>query len=108
MSTQSFLEKVVKYPWLQKAWRYTLLTPVEVFVGMALIGALFGWMRHDTLARRAGKIPLAFSEIERTTKDFALQNRPVPPLTKFYSLNNDTAMKVFESNNEALKISRNH
>ncbi len=81
-------------------------TPVEILIGVMLVGATFGVARYHVERSHEGNIPLAFSEIERTTKEFSAKGLTVPPLTRQYSLSSDAAMKVFESNNIALAKDR--
>jgi len=88
--------------WIDKVKRFIYETPVEIAIGAVLFGAVAGVSSYEVQKGKEGQIPLAFSEIEQTTRDFAAKGQPVPPLTKLYSLTNDATMKVFESNNIAL------
>ena len=81
-------------------------TPVEILIGVVLLGAVFGTARYEVERSKEGNIPLAFSEIERTTAEFSAKGLSVPALTLQYSLTSDAAMKVFESNNLALAKDR--
>lgn len=83
-------------------------TPVEILMGVAILGSIFGGLSYRHNAAKSGEIPLAFSEIEQIEKDHKAQDMEVPPLTRFYASNNDVAMKVFESNNIALKTGKSH
>ena len=89
-----------------KAKRLILDTPIEIAIGAVLLGSIGGSMGYHGQQLKEGQIPLAFSEIEQTTKDYSAKGQPVPPLTLMYSLTNDAAMKVFESNNIALAKDR--
>lgn len=99
-------------PWYVQAWRGArkalFETTAEVWIGLALVGALAGGLSYRHEASKAGEIPLAFSEIEQITADFNAASKPVPALTRFYAVNNDIAMKVFESNNIALAVNESH
>jgi len=91
-----------------KAKRLILDTPIEIAIGAVLMGSIAGGISYHVQQGKEGQIPLAFSEIEQTTRDFAAKGQPVPPLTRMYSLTNDAAMKVFESNNIALAKDRSN
>ncbi|MDE1153010.1 MAG: hypothetical protein PW788_10785 [Micavibrio sp.] len=88
--------------WIDKVKRFIYETPVEIAIGAVLFGTIAGVSSYEVQKGKEGQIPLAFSEIEQTTRDFAAKGQPVPPLTLLYSLTNDATMKVFESNNIAL------
>ncbi|MCD8566489.1 MAG: hypothetical protein LRY36_00920, partial [Alphaproteobacteria bacterium] len=75
-------------------------TSIEIAIG-AGIGLVFGvaasYMHEDS---KRGQIPLAFSEIGQTKRVLSWHDQKVPPLTMFYSVTNDVAMKVFEASNK--------
>ncbi len=102
----AFIDKIKTYPWRHNIKKLLFETPAEILIGVALLGTVFGIAGYRNRAARAGEIPIAFSEVEQITKDFNSQSKPVPPLTKFYAVNNDVAMKVFESNNIALAMGK--
>ncbi len=78
-------------------------TPIEIAIGAVLFGAVAGGVAYQVQAEREGQIPLAFSEIEKTTRHFEGQGQAVPPLTRVFSMTNEITMKVFEANNTAFK-----
>lgn len=88
------------YPYLERAKQLVIETPAEIFA-LAGAGALLaGAVSYNAEHEKRCYIPLAFSEIE--TAEFELERMrgiAVPPLTRFYSVTNDVAMKVFEANN---------
>lgn len=98
---QAFLEAAKNFQWKERAKHLIYHTPVEVVIGAVLVGGVFGTVIYNKNAEREGRIPTAFSEIERTTRDFNRLGKPVPPLTRLYSGVSDVPMKVFESNNMA-------
>lgn len=104
----SFLDKLKHYPYRRKAKQLLFETPIEIMIGILLVGSITGGLTYRNRAAKAGEIPLAFSEIEQTTKEFERAGQPVPPLTRFYSVNNEVAMKVFESNNIAYSLGGSH
>ena len=103
-----FITKLKEYPWRKNIKRLLFETPVEIMIGVVLVGAITGTLGYRNRAARAGEIPIAFSEVEQITKDFNKAGKAVPPLTKFYAVNNDVPMKVFESNNIALAVGKSH
>lgn len=106
--SESIFSKAKNYPWKKRIKRLLFETPIEVFIGVLLVGAISGPLIYRNRAARAGEIPVAFSEIEQTTKDFARQGKPVPPNTKAYSYANDIPAKVFESSNIAFALGNSH
>ncbi|TAL31177.1 MAG: hypothetical protein EPN97_11370 [Alphaproteobacteria bacterium] len=106
--SESIFTKAKRYPWKKAIKRLLFETPVEVMIGVLLVGAISGPLIYRNRAARAGEIPTAFSEIEQTTKDFARQGKPVPPNTKYYSYANDIPAKVFESSNIAFTLGNSH
>lgn len=106
--SESIFTKAKSFPWKKTIKRLLFETPVEVMIGVLLVGAIAGPLLYRNRAARAGEIPTAFSEIEHTTKDFARQGKAVPPNTKYYSYANDIPAKVFESNNIALAVGESH
>ncbi len=75
-------------------------TPVEIYMGALLLGAVGGSWGYITEDAKRGQIPLAFSEIGNTRFELTdMRGIEVPALTMFYSAVNDTAMQVFEANN---------
>ena len=89
-------------------WSVITQTPVEIAVGALIIGGFVGRESYQYQSLKEGQIPVAFSEIEATQKEFANKGQVVPPLTMFYSATNDTVMKVFEANNEAFENGYDH
>jgi hypothetical protein len=102
------LDKIKEFPWRKRIKRLLFETPIEVMIGVLLVGAISGPLIYRNRAARAGEIPIAFSEVEQIQKDFNRAGKPVPPLTEFYAVNNDVPMKVFESNNIALAMGKSH
>ncbi|MCE9508042.1 MAG: hypothetical protein K8R48_06995 [Alphaproteobacteria bacterium] len=98
------MDKIRNYPWLENAKELIHKTRIEVVMGALALGTVFGAVSYNKNKEKEALIPLAFSEIEGTTRAFQNQGKAVPPLTYFYSLANDVPMKVFEMNNEALEI----
>lgn len=92
----------------RKIKKFFFETPAEILMGVAILGSIFGGLSYRHNAAKAGEIPLAFSEIEQITEEARAKDMEVPPLTRFYAGNNDVAMKVFESNNIALKTGKSH
>jgi hypothetical protein len=84
------------------------LNKTSLLAGALALGSIFGGVSYKMNRDSEGQIPIAFSEIEATTQAFEAEGKTVPPLTKVYSLSNDVAMKVFESNNIALSKDRSH
>ena len=74
----------------------------------ALCGFIGGCVSYNYTLDRNSKIPLIFSELSQTKKNYAKEGKSVPPLTLYYSYINDISMKVFEANNEAYKRSMSH
>ena len=74
----------------------------------ALCGFIGGCVSYNYTLDRNSKIPLIFSELSQTKKNYAKEGKSVPPLTLYYSYVNDISMKVFEANNEAYKRSMSH
>lgn len=105
---QDFIEKIKGYPWRHNIKKLLFETPAEILIGVLLVGSIFGIAGYRNRSALAGEIPIAFSEVEQITRDFHKDNKPVPPLTRFYAVNNDIAMKVFESNNIALAIGKSN
>jgi hypothetical protein len=68
-------------------------TPIEIVLGAAVMTSGVGYVAYNQLAPQAGQIPLAYSQID--------QNTEVLPLSRFYAVNNDAGMIIFESNNAA-------
>ena len=66
----TFFEKLKYYPWGKKAKQLLFETPIEIMIGVLLVGSITGGLTYRNRAARAGEIPLAFSEIEQTTKEF--------------------------------------
>lgn len=100
--------KAVNYPYGAKAMHLIRNTPIEIAIGAVVLGTAFGTVSYQVNAEKEKRIPLAFSEIEKTIKEFRAQEKPVPPLTKFYASLNDVLMKVFEANNIALESNYSH
>lgn len=103
-----FITRLREYPWRKNIKKLLFETPIEVMIGVILVGAISGPLIYRNRAARAGEIPIAFSEVEQIRKDFNKAGKPVPPLTQFYAVNNDVPMKVFESNNIALAVGKSH
>ncbi|MGE3624690.1 MAG: hypothetical protein AB7H77_12580, partial [Bdellovibrionales bacterium] len=97
----SILKRLRDTKIVNSVWGVITNTPIEIAVGAIAFGAWIGPTAYDWQAQKRGQIPLAFSEIEETKAAFAKKGEPVPPLTMFYSVTNDVAMKVFEANNKA-------
>jgi len=74
----------------------------------ALCGFIGGCISYNYTLERNSKIPLLFSELSQTKRNYAKEGKSVPPLTLYYSYVNDIAMKVFEANNQAYKRSMSH
>ena len=108
LMSQSVFSKAKNYPWKKAIKRLLFETPVEVMIGVLLVGAISGPLIYRNRAARAGEIPTAFSEIEHTTKEFAKQGKPVPANTKYYSYASDIPAKVFESSNIAFTLGNSH
>jgi hypothetical protein len=94
--------------WRDRLWRLVHDTPVEIWIGAVVLGAAFGGVSYHINSVRAERVPVAFSEIGKTVREFNRLGKPVPPLTKFYASASDAAMKVFESHNIALETGRGH
>jgi hypothetical protein len=100
--TESLLEKLQNYPWRQKAKQLVHDTYIEIVIGAVTLSSIFGAVSYNHNKKKEADLPVAFSEIEATTRSFEEKGQAVPPLTRFYSVVNDVTMKVFESNNIAL------
>lgn len=83
--------------------RLLLDTPVEILLGAVALGSVAGVTSYNSNKAKELEIPIAFSEVEHITKSYQDRGLPVPALTRFYAVNNDVAMKVFESSNIALR-----
>lgn len=101
-------QKPANYP-LRKHLRDLIYdTPVEIAIGALVFGVASGVWTYNNNNEKQGQIPLAFSEIGHTTRTYGAEGKTVPPMTRFYSITNDVAMKVFESNNLALAKGSDH
>lgn len=97
---------VKEYPLKDKLRRLVYDTPIEVALGAVLLGGSLGLGSYHFQQQKEGQIPVAFSEIGATIESYAARGQEVPPLTVFYSRNNDFTMQVFEANNNAFEVSR--
>ena len=95
-----------EYPLKDKLRRLVYDTPIEVALGAILLGGSLGLGSYHFQQQKEGQIPVAFSEIGATIESYAERGQEVPPLTVFYSRNNDFTMQVFEANNNAFEVSR--
>lgn len=101
-------QKPANYPLRKKLRDLIYDTPVEIAIGALVFGVTTGVVTYKHNNDKQGQIPLAFSEIGHTTRTYGAEGKIVPPLTRFYSITNDVAMKVFESNNLALAKGPDH
>lgn len=78
--------------------------PIMIVLASMVIFGVTGVVCDNSIQNdRLGSIPLIFSEIGQTKRNYAKLNQPVPPTTLYYGAINDIAMKVFEANNIAFK-----
>ncbi len=82
--------------------------PMKIGIGAVTLAAIFGAVSYNINLNREANRPVAFSEIEKTTRAFASEGKAVPPLTRVYSKVSDTVMKVNEASNIAFEISRSN
>lgn len=97
---------VKDYPLKDKLRRLIYDTPIEVALGAVLLGGSLGIGSYHFQQQKEGQIPVAFSEIGATIDSYVARGEEVPPLTVFYSRNNDFTMQVFEANNNAFEVDR--
>lgn len=80
--------------------------PGEVIVGALVLSLIFGGVAGKINYDHAGRTQVAFSERGKTAKAAEREGKEVPPLTHFYSVNNDATMIVLEAKNIANETNR--
>lgn len=80
--------------------------PGEVIAGALVLCMVFGGVAAKFSYDQAERSPVAFSEFGKTARAAEREGKEVPPLTGFYSLNNDAGMIVREAKNIANETNR--
>ena len=93
---------------MAKARDLLRLTQTKVVIGALICGGTFSSISYKNEALKESRIPTAFSEVHSTTRRLAAEGKQLPPLTAYYTKTNDFLMQVFEANNTAVEISREH